>query len=453
MADSNLFNAVSEATSSLMTDRAVIESACIKCGAMGLTMICLSMIPHFKEVLSMSFECKSCGYINRESQNAAALQDYGVKITAKVTTPAALRNQVVMSGMASYKFEELDFEFQPTGDQGSVTTIEGCILRIAESIGDQIESIAEAMRENAGLEIEVMEGTRMSATEFILEMSSRKQRLLDYAEGTEQFTIIFDDPSGNTYVEETDSLRPISERYRRTAAQQEMMGYAVKEDSGKELDLTQPLEDDADVGEEGISLPVDCPHCGKGGLNRICTSRIPGFGKFVIMSFQCDHCGAKSTELQSGEGYKELAKKWTLKVEGQSDLNRDVIISSTATICIPHLDLVMAPGTIGAVFTTVEGLLLKVAESLESAYPFLVGDSAQESSAPLKEKVQQLKELASGEQSIEFTLIVDDPADHSFVSAPISHIGEDTKLITESYERTAEQNDALGITDMKTENY
>ncbi|EDO06773.1 ZPR1 zinc-finger domain containing protein [Babesia bovis T2Bo] len=453
MADSAISNVVTDAAVTMASDRASVESLCVQCGAMGITMVLMHMIPHFKEVILMSFECPSCGYRNSELQDAAPLQDYGLRLKAHVAYEGALRNQVVLSGTTSCRIEEIDFEFQPTMEKGTVTTIEGYLMRLAGGLGDHISSIADAMRENPGIIIEMADGKQHTAAEYLYSLNSIKQSLIEFSEGDKPFTLILDDPAGNTYIEETQHLSVESTRYNRSPEQQEMLGYIAKEDDKKEIDLTTPIADDDDVGKEGLSLPVDCPHCGKVGNNKICEVLVPGFGPCVIMAFTCENCGAKSNEIKPGGGYKEHARKWTLKVQDVTDLNRDVIISETATIHIPLLELDMTAGTIGAVYTTVEGMLIKHADSLETAYPFLLGDSADPSNTTLKDKVRQLRALASGEFKQPYEIIIDDPADHSFVGARNGASGDDSNLRSETYQRTAEQNDLLGLTDMVTENY
>ncbi|VDM73809.1 unnamed protein product [Strongylus vulgaris] len=50
------------------------------------------------------------------------------------------------------------------------------------------------------------------------------------------------------------------------------------------------------------------------------------------------------------------------------------------------------------------------------------------------------------------TLVLDDPAGNSYIqslSAPL----EDPRLVKEFYERTFDQNEELGLNDMKVENY
>lgn len=58
------------------------------------------------------------------------------------------------------------------------------------------------------------------------------------------------------------------------------------------------------------------------------------------------------------------------------DLNRDVYKSDTCVMAIPEVDFALAPGTLGGVYTTVEGLLDKVITNLVDNNPFGLGDSA-----------------------------------------------------------------------------
>lgn len=56
----------------------------------------------------------------------------------------------------------------------------------------------------------------------------------------------------------------------------------------------------------------------------------------------------------------EKAKRITLKVESEEDLKRDLFKSETAVLKIPEIDLELGMGTLGGVYTTVEGLIEKV---------------------------------------------------------------------------------------------
>lgn len=65
--------------------------------------------------------------------------------------------------------------------------------------------------------------------------------------------------------------------------------------------------------------------------------------------------------------------------------------------------------------------------------------------------LEQLQEITRGERKV--TLILDDPAGNSYVQ-PLTDDGSlDSRLKIERYERTFDQNEELGLNDIKTENY
>ena len=142
----------------------------------------------------------------------------------------------------------------------------------------------------------------------------------------------------------------------------------------------------------------------------------------------------------------DKAKKITLQVKCDKDLNRDVFKSATAKFSIPELGFDMDSGSMGSLYTTVEGLLMKAHSELEATNPFGKGDS-KESNA-FMEFLKRLSDLRSGD--IPFTLILDDPADNCFVYNPFAP-EDDPSIEIISYERTSEQNDDLGITYMCTD--
>ena len=101
------------------------------------------------------------------------------------------------------------------------------------------------------------------------------------------------------------------------------------------------------------------------------------------------------------------------------------------------------PGTLGSLYTTVEGMLIKISDHLESVNPFGQGDSAD--SNKFAQFITKIKELATG--NVPFTFILDDPVANCFIYNPNAP-EDDPQITVEVYERTAEQNDELGISDM-----
>jgi len=119
---------------------------------------------------------------------------------------------------------------------------------------------------------------------------------------------------------------------------------------------------------------------------------------------------------------------------------------------IPEIDLELVEGTLGGRFTTVEGLLVSIKDQLSALNPFVLGDSSQDGSRQkMKEFVKKLDKIIEGE-TLNVHLILDDPAGNSYMQniyAPDS----DPEMTVEEYERSYDQNEQLGLNDMKTENY
>lgn len=48
---------------------------------------------------------------------------------------------------------------------------------------------------------------------------------------------------------------------------------------------------------EAVRLPDSCPACGAPGHSLTCLAEIPHFKEIVIMAFNCESCGFKSSEV------------------------------------------------------------------------------------------------------------------------------------------------------------
>lgn len=102
----------------------------------------------------------------------------------------------------------------------------------------------------------------------------------------------------------------------------------------------------------------------------------------------------------------------------------------------------------GSLYTTVEGLMGRLINELTKYNPFGVGDSKTDNK--FLQFIDQLKSYKDGKEP--FTLILDDAADNCFIYNPYLP-NDDPKITIETYERTEEQNDDLGIIHMNTEDY
>jgi len=203
-----------------------------------------------------------------------------------------------------------------------------------------------------------------------------------------------------------------------------------------------------DFHDEVLTFSTNCQSCGCTCSTNMKQVKIPFFKEIIIMATVCDECGFKSDEVKSGVGIEPKGAKLTCTVADKIDLSRDVLKSETCSLSIPELELELEHGSLGGRFTTIEGLINSVLEGVDKLNPFWAGDSSDETSQSLSNFKTKASNLLSLKEP--FTIILDDPAGNSFISK-IDDI--DDRLIVETYERSFDQNEFLGINDMKTENY
>jgi zinc finger protein len=205
------------------------------------------------------------------------------------------------------------------------------------------------------------------------------------------------------------------------------------------------------------SFPATCPGCTKHCVTHMKMVEIPHFKQVVIMSTVCDQCGYRSNEVKTGGEVPEKGKIITLKVERASDLGRDILKSESCALECPELKLSVNPGTLGGRFTTVEGLLTQVRDDLHQQI-FDVGDEVGIGGDSLPSEAKEnwkmffdgIGEAIKGERK--FTVILKDPLASSYVQNLCSP-EDDPQIETHDYERTAEEEEDLGLSDMKTEGY
>ena len=284
------------------------------------------------------------------------------------------------------------------------------------------------------------------------------------------FHLTIKDPSGNSYVENPQAPKadPFTDVQQYVRSIDENRHLCIYEGNETDNDMRtsehievsseqNPTEKDnkIDLENEVLTFPTNCPDCNAPSSTNMKVTKIPFFKEVVIMATTCDACGHKTNEVKSGGGIEPTGTKIILKVTGGFDLSRDVLKSETASIEIPEIEFEMGSHAIGGRFTTLEGLLENVLEKIENnpmaSFGALPGDSAKtETKNKMEEFKQKLKEMIDGSKC--FTFILDDPAGNSYLQnlyAP----DDDPEMVVEKYERTFDQNEDLGLNDMKVENY
>jgi zinc finger protein len=199
------------------------------------------------------------------------------------------------------------------------------------------------------------------------------------------------------------------------------------------------------VRKETLKFPTTCYACGKDGLAQMCVASIPFFKEIIIMAFSCEYCGYRNTDIKHGGGMSEHATKIVFRVESPKDLNRDIFKSDSCHFSLPDLDFEMAPGSLDSMYTTVEGLLDKLHDSLKENNPFGLGDSSVNTKyLEFLQSIRELKEFKRGP----FKIVMDDALSNCFIYNPNAPEGDPQVEVT-VYKRSWEQNEELGLNDMK----
>jgi len=423
-----------------------IESLCMNCHENGITRLLLTRIPFFREIIIMSFFCPHCSFKNAEIQSAGEIQPKGSKYGLRLRAPEDFARQVVKSDSCTVKFIELDIEV-PAG-RGQLTNVEGLLSMILEDLELQQPERKEQIPEVwAKIEEVIAKGRKMLAGESF------------------PFRLELDDPAGNSWIEpdQKDGVGKWSKvEYARTPEQNEALGLGDGGEEEKEPTVAgQPaaasFETDDIIPNEVYSFPATCPGCTKHCVTHMKMIDIPHFKQVVIMSTVCEHCGYRSNEVKTGGEVPKKGSKITLKVEGPTDLARDILKSESCALECPELSLSVNPGTLGGRFTTVEGLLTQVRDDLHQQI-FDVGDDSGAGGDALPSEAKQtwksffdgLNEAIKGERK--FTVVLKDPLASSYVQNLCSP-DKDPQIEMEEYERSAEEEEDLGLSDMKTEGY
>jgi zinc finger protein len=394
----------------------------------------LTSIPYFREVILMSFHCPHCSFTNSEIQSAGVIQPKGASYLLRLTDMADFERTVVKSDTAIVKFIELDVEV-PSG-RGQLTNVEGLLTTVIDDLelgqGARKEQMPEIYEKVADI---ITKGRAMLAGEAF------------------PFRVSVDDPAGNSWISPNmrDGIGKWEKRdYVRTPEQNEALGLAATDEG-----TNTKVEDEDIIPDQVYEFPATCPGCMHPCVTRMTMVDIPHFKAVVLMSTVCSACGYKSNDVKTGGEIPELGRRITLKVESDEDLARDILKSETCALECPELNLSVNPGTLGGRFTTVEGLLTQIRDDLRSQI-FETGSGGGDSlAASEKETWNQFFEgldvAIRGEKP--FTLILSDPLASSYVQKAVDPDQDDPQLTTEDYTRTDEEEEDLGLRDMKTEGY
>ncbi|KAI2498531.1 zinc finger protein [Fragilaria crotonensis] len=480
---------------------------CMNCQSSdGVTVMLPTKVPLFREIIVMSFYCENCSFRNTEVNFGGELQERGETLTLHVSCPEDLNRQVIKSDSATLAIPQLDFEIPPGTQRGTISTLEGVLKRAAENLELlQPERLRLGDVDNFHRCRKVIKALLVYAGEEQDEDDDEEDRIVQFP-----FEVILDDIAGNSYIENphAPAVDPnlTSRKYTRTPNQDMALGLQPSKEAREEgiiddanprhknvanaapthrIEIHRAADDPDSVKQEVMKFSTDCPHCYRQAETDMCLTDIPHFKEIIIMSLVCEYCGYRSNEIKGGGAIPKFGTKIMLRVQCVDDLQREVLKSDTAGLTIPEIDMELDEGGLDGLYTTVEGLLKKVYERLKEANPFGTGDSAKkqhltndggEFSKPsatyvrYMEFLDRLKALLEG-QTFPFTIVISDPLSNSFVGpVPRDAIQlalqaeregsndcynnyVDQGMDVQEYERSHDQNEILGLNDMRTENY
>jgi len=418
-----------------------IESLCMSCGDNGMTKLLLTKIPFYKEVVLMSFECEKCGYRNNEVQSGGKIDEKGVRIVLKVNSSDDLSRQLFKSDYSSVKIPELDFEIPSQSQKGEVTTIEGIIDRSVAGL----EQDQPARREND--------------PESASQIDAFIEKLRDLKNVSTPFTFILEDISGNAFI--SNPVAPLKDPactttyFIRKKEQDHILGiYQPEEVSDETPGIMKKTNPDdfklEDLEGEVLSFQTNCSGCGAACSTDMKVTNIPYFKDVVIMGTTCDICGLRTNEVKSGGGIEPQGIRIEVKVNSPEDYARDVLKSETCCLEVPELELSVGPSAVSGRFTTVEGVLRAMKDQLTETSVMFKDSLEMSAGTRMKTFLEKFAEYLDNLKPL--TLVLDDPAGNSFVLSLTDPLPDPALVITK-YERTFEQNEDLGLNDMKTENY
>ena len=377
----------------------------------------------------------------------------------KIDNITDMERQIVKSDTAVFIIKDLDLEIPP--GRGKLTNLEGIFAEVAEDL-----KYAQPQRREQDLK-------SAQKIDQVIETLERIVR-------GEQFpcSVVLDDPAGNSWIEPSpneSTSKYLRTEYARSLQQNTALGLAAEpadvEPQSAVLDPASvnlahmasvegtgnaPL-DDMDILEGKMyCLPCQCPGCMKSAIMNIQMVNIPYFKQVMVNAVVCDHCGYRTSDVKTGGEVPQKGRRIQLHVRGPHDLRRDILKSETCNLRIPACRVEVVPGTMGGRFTTVEGLLTQIRDDLKgSIFDTDVDDVAGSfgDSMPETQKKVWIEFFGTLDKAIrgeiEYTVHLEDPFANSYVQS-LTAPDPDPQIHIEDYERTVEEEEELGLTDMRT---
>ncbi|KAL9118974.1 MAG: hypothetical protein Q9187_004468 [Circinaria calcarea] len=404
----------------------------------------------------MSFYCQHCHFKNTEVQSAGEIQEQGVKYVLQMDHSADMERQIVKSDTGVFRVEDLDLEIPP--GHGKLTNLEGVL---SEILRDLEHGQKRRKREEPDL-YEKLD----AIIQFLLKMMNG---------GRFPYSISLDDPAGNSWIE--PSPKDTASKYTRTEyprSPEQNAALGLGDGEIEELEsheakaarlgitgpvVSGPVEGGTMHGVEILhgqmySLPCLCPGCRKYAMMNVQMVNVPYFKQVIISAVVCSDCGYRTNDVKTGGEIPNQGQRILLRIKDPIDLRRDILKSETCCLRIPACRVEVVPGTMGGRFTTVEGLLTQIRDDLRGSI-FDVDDASCSGGDSMPEERKKgwddffavLDQAIRGE--MQYTIHLEDPLSNSYIQS-LTAPNRDPQIEIEDYERTQEEEEELGLADMRT---
>ncbi|KAL6776315.1 hypothetical protein ACKKBG_A20640 [Auxenochlorella protothecoides x Auxenochlorella symbiontica] len=191
-------------------------SLCVHCLDEGEVSTSIESFPGFRSDLSVwDFSCETCSHTSKQVQFVGQYDPRGVTCRLEVGGAADLDRMLIKSENATISIPELEFEIL-----GSNTPCLGLTRGDVSSVRDVLLTSITNLQMN---QHERAPETAEAIESFLTEL----QKL---TEGQQPFTLVMDDPSGNSYIETTgdgDAALTV-EQYERSVRQALAIGLPVQ---------------------------------------------------------------------------------------------------------------------------------------------------------------------------------------------------------------------------------
>ncbi|MHA1378909.1 MAG: ZPR1 zinc finger domain-containing protein [Candidatus Helarchaeota archaeon] len=143
-------------------------------------------IPYFGEIILFTLICRKCGF--KKNDLFSVYEKAPKRYIFKFNDKKDLQIRVVRSGSCTIKIPELGSIIEPGAEsEGYVTNIEGVLNRINDVL---------VMIENQGQD-----------AESLMKIKEIKNKIEESKQGDFEFTLILEDPSGNSAIISDDNFK------------------------------------------------------------------------------------------------------------------------------------------------------------------------------------------------------------------------------------------------------